>query len=141
MDEIAAASRYQSANCPRRRCQRARTVGRARKKGGADALLDQPPPLGREALDISADGSLTAEQRLPVIAEIGIVHADRDRAALHCGNPGVAPKRRQAVGQGERARKQTVVSGAGCRVHTGGSVPEQTLEHEAAAKMPYRPRD
>src|SRR5712691_10309986 len=136
--EIAYVSWDDAAHRPGGRRQGARAVGGAGEIGRPNPLLDEPAPFGGQAFDIGPHWPLPAEEWLPVIGEIGIFHADRDRAALDRGEPGLAPQRRQAVGQGKPAGEQAIAGGPGRRVETGGSVPDQALIDEPAAKIPYR---
>src|SRR5712671_2281830 len=75
-DENTASLRYDAAHRPGARRQRAWAVGRAGEKGGAHALGDLPATFGGQAFHIGPDRPLPAEQRLPVIAEISVFHAD-----------------------------------------------------------------
>ena len=80
------------------------------------------------------DRALAAQQWLPIVVEIFVIHSDRDRGTVDLDKAGVGKQIRQPAGNGERGREQPVASMAGLRIETRGRVPEDALIDKTAAK-------
>src|SRR6516162_6302412 len=75
--------RRRAARRPFGRGHRARAIRPARQIGAPYRRSQPVQAIWRESLDIVADGALRIGDRLPIVAEIAILHPYRQRALPH----------------------------------------------------------
>jgi hypothetical protein len=100
--------------------------------------LDTGAVVFRQAHDIGAERSLGAEQRLPVVGEARVVHADGQRAIADVLQAARLPQPRQTFGLGKRVGEQVVAHRPGLGIDHRSGVPEQALADQTTAKIPDR---
>src|SRR5215813_7118743 len=100
-------------------------VGGAAAKGLAHGMLDQRLEFGSELGKVGPDRTLAALKWLPVVVEVGKVHANGQRPPLDMLEAIVLEQGRQAVGQHQGRREQAITGGAGIGIEDGSGIPKQ----------------
>src|SRR5262249_115835 len=80
--------------------------------------------------------ALPAEQGLPIVIEIGIVHSKSDRFPLHISKTRRSEELRQSIWQGQCAGKEPVTCNSCLRIDPGRGVPEKPLVYKTTTKIP-----
>src|SRR5262249_46987409 len=84
---------------------------------------------------------LTAAERVPVVAEVRVVHANGDGSALYPVEPGSFEQPGKTVGKRKRSGEQLVPRDSGSSIDTSGGIPKDSLVNETAAEIPHRGHD
>src|SRR5262245_27971094 len=100
--------RHLSSYGPSGRRQRPRPIRRAGAIRVANRVLYSRIQGGRKIGEIGADRSLPAQERLPVVLEILVVHPNGEGLRLDILESSVVEKARQPTGNGNRVGEQTV---------------------------------
>src|SRR5262249_43473174 len=87
--------------------------------------------------EIIADWPLPAQERLPVILEIRVIHADGEGLRLDILQRGVMEQGRQPAGNGNRVGEQMIAGDTGLGIDCDCGIPEHALKYEAAARVPH----
>jgi hypothetical protein len=94
-------------------------------------------PVRPELFDVVPDRPLRARDRLPIIAELGVLHANGERDRLYTSQAGLVEGGDELARPGQRARELPASCPVSLGIERRRGVPENPLIDQAAGKIPH----